>query len=151
MSKFVDLPPVWLGLFAALAWGQSRLLPMNMFGTFGDVAGGVLVVAGIGLALLAVREFARARTTVIPHQQPSALVSSGIFRLSRNPIYLGDAFILLGLVLWWDAVLSLVLVPAFMALIQARFIRAEEARLEAAFPEAFADYSARVARWFGRQ
>lgn len=151
MSKLLDLPPVWLALFAALAWGQSRLLPMTLFAVAGDVAGSVLVLSGIALALLAVREFVRARTTVIPHQSPTALVTSGIFRFSRNPIYLGDVLILLGLVLWWDAVPSLVLVPAFALLIQSRFIVAEEARLSAAFPDAFAAYCSSVRRWAGRR
>ena len=151
MSKIVDLPPVWLGLFAALAWGQSRLSPMTLLGRAGDVLGAVLVLTGIVLTLLAVREFARSNTTVIPHQHPSALVTSGIFRFSRNPIYLGDALILLGLMLWWDALSSLILVPAFVILIEARFIRPEEARLGAAFPDEFAAYCSTVRRWAGRR
>ncbi len=148
MIKWIDLPPVWLAGFAAAAWAQTTSIPMHVFGTAGDVIGVLAVLTGIVLTLLAVREFTKARTTVIPHQQPSAIVTSGIFAVSRNPIYLGDALILLGLILWWDAVPSLLLIPFFMAVIHRRFILPEEARLEAAFPQEFASYKAATGRWF---
>ena len=147
MLRYVDIPPVWLLGFAALAWAQAQVVPWGAFGAWGKVAGAVLVVAGIGLAIAAALEFRRHRTTVIPHQEPSAIVTTGVFALTRNPIYLGDAAILLGLVLWWDAVPSLIVVPIFVLLIGRRFISAEEQRLARAFPEAFAAYSARVRRW----
>lgn len=142
-----DLPPLWLALFAALAWTQPRLLPFLGFGAWGDAAGWGLVVLGLALAALAIREFRRHRTTVIPHQEPSALVTTGVYRLSRNPIYLADALILAGLCLIWDAVLGLLLVPAFAQLIDLRFIRPEEDRLRAAFGPAFEAWSARTRRW----
>ena len=63
----------------------------------------------------------RQKTTVIPHLEASHLVQSGIFSRTRNPIYLGDALVLTGLVLRFDAVLSLVLVPAFVWIIERRF------------------------------
>ena len=148
MIRWIDLPPVWLGLFAALAWIQSQLVPMAVFGRAGDAIGGLAVLTGIALTLLAIREFGRARTTVIPHQMPSAIVTTGIFAISRNPIYLGDTLILFGLVLWWDAVPSLLLVPVFMMVIHRRFILAEEARLIAAFPEEFEAYRRATGRWF---
>jgi hypothetical protein len=74
-------------------------------------------------------EMARARTTVIPRRDPSALVTAGFSAWSRNPIYLADALILTGAILWLDAVLALPLLFSFVWLIQTRFIRDEEARL----------------------
>ena len=145
--KLIDIPPVWLFLFACLAWGQARLLPVGSFGGWADWAGAALVVIGIGLMIAAVFEMTRARTTVIPHQAPSAIVTSGIFGISRNPIYLGDAMVLAGLVLRWDAIPSVLLVPAFIMVIERRFIRDEENRLRAAFPDEFAAWSSRVRRW----
>ncbi len=147
--KMIDIPPFWLALFAFTAWLQARYLPLGLDfgGGWSSIAGAALVGLGILLAVLAVLTMSRARTTPIPHREPSALVSSGVFGISRNPIYLADALILTGLILRWDAVLSLVLVPLFILLIEKRFIIGEEARLARAFPEAFAEYTARVRRW----
>lgn len=146
-ESLLDIPPVWLALFLGLGWAIARLLPVDVFGGPGRVAGALLVLGGLGLMAAAVLQMARHRTTVIPHRQPAALVTDGIFRLSRNPIYLGDALILAGAMLWWRSSLGLLLVPVFMALIQRRFILAEETRLAAAFGTAFAAWSTRTRRW----
>ena len=82
--------------------------------------------------VLTVSEMRRARTTPIPHMQPSALVTGGIFGRSRNPIYLDEALVLAGLCLRWGWP-ALILVPLFAAVITDRFIRAEEARLHDGF------------------
>jgi protein-S-isoprenylcysteine O-methyltransferase Ste14 len=87
--KWIDLPPVWLGAFVALGWVQAEWWPVGSFGAFGDWAGALLVATGLALAIAAAVEFRRARTTIIPHEEPSAIVTSGVYRLSRNPIYLG--------------------------------------------------------------
>ncbi len=146
----VDIPPSWLVLHLAVAWVVSWVSPA-IFGAAGRVLGPVLVVAGLALMAAAVLQMARRRTTVIPRRDPSALVTEGVFSLSRNPIYLGDAVILLGAILWLDAVLALPLVASFVWLIQARFIRDEEARLTLAFGPEFDLWAARTRRWFGRK
>lgn len=145
--KWIDLPPVWLALFVALGWVQADWWPLVSFGKAGDWVGGALVVTGLVLAVAATVEFRRARTTIIPHAMPSAIVTSGVYRFSRNPIYLGDALILAGLGLRWDSVLALVLVPVFIAVITARFIFPEESRLRARFGAAYDEWAARVRRW----
>lgn len=146
----VDIPPSWLVLHLAAAWVVSWVSPA-IFGAAGRVLGPVLVVAGLALMAAAVLQMARRRTTVIPRRDPSALVTEGVFSLSRNPIYLGDAVILLGAILWLDAVLALPLVASFVWLIQARFIRDVEARLTLAFGPEFDLWAARTRRWFGRK
>lgn len=145
--RWVDLPPMWLALFGALAWGQSQWLPVLRFGGWAEWAGAALIGAGLLSMGAAVAQMFRHKTTVIPRHTPRELVADGIFRLTRNPIYLGDALVLGGLILRWDAVLSVVLVPIFMGLIQRRFIRGEEMRIRDAFGVAFEDYAARVRRW----
>jgi protein-S-isoprenylcysteine O-methyltransferase Ste14 len=89
----------------------------------------------------------RARTTIVPRETPAALVTGGIFRFSRNPIYLGDALVLAGVVLWWDVPLAAPLVLLFILVIQTRFILAEEAVLRATFGPAFDAWAARTRRW----
>lgn len=145
--KMVDIPPVWLALAAGLAWAQTKVLPGPAVPGWIGTAGTLLVLLGVLIAALAAIEFPRHRTSIIPHQNPKALVARGIYRLSRNPIYLGDVLILLGLILRWGALWSLPLVPLFALLIDLRFIRSEEARLRAAFGEAFESYARQTRRW----
>lgn len=147
--KWLDLPPLWLAGFAALAWLQMRFLPLGLSfgGAWADLLGGLLVGGGILLMLLAFAEFRRQRTTVIPHKTPSRLIQTGIFSRSRNPIYLGDVLILAGLILRFDAPLSLPLVPVFLWLLERRFVRPEEDRMRRAFRMEFARYERKVRRW----
>jgi protein-S-isoprenylcysteine O-methyltransferase Ste14 len=96
--KWIDIPPVWLAGFALCAWVGPKtgaILPMQ------QTIGTILIVVGLGLLGLAVFEMRRHRTTVIPHRNASSLVRRGVFRFSRNPIYLGDTLVLLGLILVW--------------------------------------------------
>lgn len=147
LPKTIDLPPLWLALFAGLAWAQAEALPVAGIGPWGRWAGIALVGLGLALFAAALVEFRRHRTTVIPHREPSALITTGIYRLSRNPIYLADALILAGLSLFWGAVSGLLLVPIFLALVTARFIRPEEARLRAGFGADFDAWARNTRRW----
>lgn len=146
----MDIPPTWLALHVAVAWGLSLVSPA-LFGDIGHWAGKLVFALGILLMAVAILTMARARTTVIPRRDPSALVTHGVFAWSRNPIYLADALILTGAVLMLDAVLALPLVVIFAWLIQARFIRDEEARLTLAFGPEFDLWAGRTRRWLGRK
>lgn len=143
--KYLDLPPVWLALAAAVVWASRSIVTMGAAGL--QWAGIALVAAGLALMLAAVITMTRADTTVIPHRQPHALVTQGIFARTRNPIYLGDVLLLTGLCLWWQAPLGLATVPVFAIWISAHFITAEEARLQAAFGASFTEYTKVVRRW----
>ncbi|WP_417603068.1 methyltransferase family protein [Primorskyibacter flagellatus] len=147
--KWLDLPPVWLVGALGLAWAQKTWTPMALsFGpVWADLLGGMLVGGGLLLMVLAVYEMRSKRTTVVPHRIPDALVTTGIFSRTRNPIYLGDSMILTGMILYWDAVLALPLVPIFVWLIETRFILPEEARLRRKFVAQFARYAQQVRRW----
>ncbi|NRB35462.1 MAG: isoprenylcysteine carboxylmethyltransferase family protein [Rhodobacteraceae bacterium] len=147
--KWVDIPPVWLAGCIVLSLWQARALPegLRLAHPMTDLLAGLLIGAGLILMLLAVSEMRRQKTTVIPHLEASHLVQSGIFSRTRNPIYLGDALVLTGLVLRFDAVLSLVLVPAFVWIIERRFIVPEENRLRRAFRADYARYERKVRRW----
>lgn len=146
----IDIPPSWLVLHIAAAWVLSLVSP-QVFGIAGPMLGQGLVLAGLVLMGGAALQMVLARTTVIPRRDPSALVTGGLFAFSRNPIYLADAIILTGAVLWLDAVLALPLVASFVWLIQTRFIRDEEARLTEAFGPEFDLWAVRVRRWVGRK
>lgn len=147
LMRWLDLPPFWLAGFAALTWGQAQLLPAGGWDAWAVWLGTALIGLGILTAAAAVFELRRHRTTVIPGRTPRALVQRGVYRISRNPIYLADAMILAGLCLRWEAIGGLVLVPAFMVLIQKRFIKGEEIRIRAEFGVRFDSYAAQVRRW----
>ena len=91
--------------------------------------------------------FRRARTTIIPHEAPSALVETGPFRFTRNPIYLADLLILVGWSVSLGAPLALILLVPFHAVLQRLFILPEEGRLNEYLGQPYSDYCARVRRW----
>lgn len=149
LTKWIDLPPIWLVGFCIAAWCQASYFDFGFSfgGAWADFVGGILVGGGVLLMALAIFEMRRMKTTVIPHQDADALVTSGIFKRSRNPIYLGDMLVLSGLILNWDAVLSLPLIPIFLWVIERRFVIPEENRLRSKFRADFARYMSKTRRW----
>jgi len=147
--KWIDIPPVWLLAALTLAWQLSITRPFGLSLDFPitQLLGGILIGGGIILMLLAVMEMRKRRTTVIPHREAETLVTSGIFKRTRNPIYVGDALVLAGLALRWDAPLALVLVPIFIWIIERRFIIPEENMLRRKFRADFARYEQKTRRW----
>jgi protein-S-isoprenylcysteine O-methyltransferase Ste14 len=141
-----ESPPTWLLLCLALAWLQSRYLPVFPAGGTLRLIGALLVFGGVALLGAAVIQFRAHQTTILPREVPRVMITRGVYAYSRNPIYLADALILAGCALRWDAA-ALILVPAFMAAIQTRFILGEEAGMATAFGADFAAYKARVRRW----
>jgi len=149
LMRRIDVPPVWLLGFVLLSWLQAKYLPLGLSlkGGFTGLLSGVLIGGGILIVVLAAVEFRRHRTTIIPHETPSALVQSGIYKRSRNPIYVGDVLILAGLILRFDAIASMVLIPIFVWIIEKRFIIPEEDRLRRKFRADFARYCTKTRRW----
>jgi len=148
MLREIDIPPLWLGLFIAFAWAMDAWLPGLATGwSWLRPLGYALVFVGLGAMGLALIEFLRNNTTFVPRRVPTAFLQNGIYKRSRNPIYLGDALVLAGLILAWDVLPALVLVPVFMTLIAKRYIQGEEAGLEAKFGTEFTDWKQQVRRW----
>lgn len=145
IAREVDFPPVWLAGFAAIGVVVGRLYPVS----FPYVRITAAVVVGLALVLMvtAVMQLLFVRTSVIPRRDPARMVTTGLFRFSRNPIYLADALLLVGLYIHWRALVALPLILLFMALISKRFIRDEEARLAQQFGADFEAYKKRTRRW----
>ncbi|MEO1001380.1 MAG: isoprenylcysteine carboxylmethyltransferase family protein, partial [Pseudomonadota bacterium] len=103
--RHLDLPPVWFGLMAALGWGLGTIFPALGPGGLQWLGLGVGAV-GAALILWTALGFLRGRTPIEPRQTPRTLLTSGPFRVSRNPIYLGMLVLLIGSALWlgsWPA------------------------------------------------
>lgn len=101
------------------------------------------------MALLAIREFRKARTTVDPvHiERASTLVTGGIFSLTRNPMYLGLTLVLTGFGVWLTAPWSLIGPILFVAFITRFQIIPEERTMRSLFRDAYDDYCRRTRRW----
>ncbi|MEM9140757.1 MAG: isoprenylcysteine carboxylmethyltransferase family protein [Pseudomonadota bacterium] len=143
--RFVNLPPVWLVAFMAAAW-----LIAEVHAPWGDAllwVGRAMIGASLALMVWSAIAFRRARTTIIPHLEPSALVETGPYRFSRNPIYLADLVILAGWVLSLGSPLGLLLLAPFRWVLLRLFILPEEARLTHHLGQPYSDYCARVRRW----
>jgi protein-S-isoprenylcysteine O-methyltransferase Ste14 len=141
-------PLVVFACVGALMAGAAWVLPVFAFSLPWPLAA-VAAAAGIVVGIAGVLQFRRARTTVNPLKpdEASALVSGGIYRWTRNPMYLGMALVLLGWGLYLGNFGALVLVGAFVSYIGRLQIDPEEVALEARFGEAFSTYRKRVRRW----
>jgi protein-S-isoprenylcysteine O-methyltransferase Ste14 len=147
----LKVPPVAVGLLiGALMWAAAWALPKLGFALPGRyVVAGSLALVGALVSILGVVSFRRARTTVNPMkpESSSALVVSGIYRVTRNPMYLGFLLILLGWGVYLSHALSIALVPAFVLYMDLFQIRPEERALEGRFGPEFVAYKSRVRRW----
>lgn len=109
---------------------------------------GVLpILIGLALNLCASNFFGKVKTTVKPFEQSTCLLTTGLFKYSRNPMYLGMALALLGLFLLLGSLTPLFIVPAFSWIMDRKFIRIEEKDLEKTFGEEFLRYKSKVRRW----
>jgi protein-S-isoprenylcysteine O-methyltransferase Ste14 len=109
----------------------------------------VLTATGLCFGLVAFFQFRRAGTTVHPTkpQESSVLVVGGIYRVTRNPMYLGVLLILTAWAAWLGNGAAFVLLPCFVAYLNRFQIAPEERALEAHFGDAFAGYRRVVRRW----
>jgi protein-S-isoprenylcysteine O-methyltransferase Ste14 len=148
MVKRIIYPPIWL-LFGLIAiFLCYTYVPGPRFsGWVGQVAGVLLIVLGLVLLVVAAGLFSRAKTDLIPFRNVSALVTGGIYRYTRNPMYLGMFAILLGCAVASGASTALLVPPLFAVIIEMRFIRPEEAMLRDLFPAQYPAYCGRVRRW----
>jgi protein-S-isoprenylcysteine O-methyltransferase Ste14 len=145
----VRLPPPFVlfgHLAAALLLGWLVRLPLAL-PFFVRLLGAALVLLGLVLAYSAIRAMSAARTPVDPFEPVRAIVTTGPYRFTRNPIYLGFAAALVGLPLALGSYWGLILAPVMLALMVALVIRHEEAYLEQKFGPAYLDYKKSVRRW----
>jgi len=105
------------------------------------------VTAAGGDAASPALSFRRSETTIIPFQESSSLVVSGMYRITRNPMYLGMVTILTGIAMLTGSLSPFVIPIIFVPVLNRRVIRHEEAMLEQAFGGEYRDYQRRVRRW----
>ena len=142
------LPPAVLLGAICLAVGLHLVLPLKQVVLFPyRLLALVPLLLGVALNLLADGVFKKAGTTVKPFEVSAVLITDGVFRLSRNPMYLGMVLIVLGIALGLGSLSSLLVAVALPAVLDRAFIVPEERMLEETFGEEFASYRRRVRRW----
>ena len=141
-------PPLWFLLFSLIALGLAEVSPAQLgLGPSIDCIALSLAALGGLLALWARWMFLQARTSVHPHQESSCLLTHGVYRISRNPMYLGLLLSLSAWVIWLQNLGGLTLPPLFVLLINRCHIEPEERRLHARFGDAYRAYLKRTRRW----
>jgi len=143
-------PPVVGALVAAAMWSVSALGPQFPIATGPKYAAvAILAVAGVAFDLLGLLAFRAFRTTVNPlkPERASAMVTSGVYRVSRNPMYVGMVLLLLAWAVYLSALLPFAGPPIFVLYITRFQIQSEERVLRGIFGEEYSAYAARVRRW----
>jgi protein-S-isoprenylcysteine O-methyltransferase Ste14 len=142
------LPPVWLLIILIVMTGLNYFVPIaRIIPAPWSYGGAALIVIGIALAAIGAGTFRRAGTPVIPFEPSTALVTSGIYRVTRNPMYLGLVISLLGAAVLFGTLSPFFPIPVFIWIIETRFIRGEERFLEEIFGADYLAYKRRVRRW----
>jgi protein-S-isoprenylcysteine O-methyltransferase Ste14 len=142
------LPPTYLliALITMLAlyfiYPVSKFIPIPW-----NLVGVLLLGSGVWISYAAEAQFHRAKTTVQPFNKPTILVTDGMFRFSRNPMYLGFVIILLGVAILLGSLAPFLVIPFFIVLIDLKFIRVEERNLAQTFDQDWVNYVQKVRRW----
>lgn len=131
-----------LGLLLDRFWPWN-LLPRGLSRTLAAV----LLVPGLGMVLSSLWLFLRAKTSPLPMRPATALVRTGFYRWTRNPMYLGMLLVYAGAALLFDVFWAMLLAPALPWLVTRLVIRREERYLEARFGNDYRAYMAEVGRW----
>ena len=142
------LPPTWFFGAIILAAALHYLLPLRQLLLLPwRLLGLIPLIIGIVLNLAADHAFKKLNTTVKPFERSNALITNGVFRLTRNPMYLGMTLMLLGIALMLGSTTPLAVVVVLAVLFDRLFITPEERMLEETFGDEFRAYRKRVRRW----
>ena len=144
-------PPAVLALCGVLAWFIARSVdsPLDIPDVVATSCALLLALLGCALALSAILGFRSAQTTIDPMKPDSStsLVTSGVFRFTRNPMYLALLLVLAGWVVYLGSVVATMVLAVFVMYISRFQIRPEERILESKFGAVYAQYRAQVRRW----
>ncbi len=143
-------PPLVMAIFALAMWAIARLTPpLEALLPYRDIVSRSFVIAGFVILGVAALYFLRARTTINPLNpgNTSSLVTRGLYRFSRNPIYVADVLFLIGWAFYMSNIFSFLLILGFMPYLNRFQIEPEERTLEAKFGDEYRAYKSQVRRW----
>ena len=145
----VEFPPPLIFLIAyGLGYGLHRLFPIGGLPYAWQLIGGVtFALVGLLLVSTSVLRFVRARTTVLPFRPTTGLVTTGVYRYTRNPMYVSFAAFYLAATVRFNVFWALLFLPLTLWIVQRYVIRKEERYLESLFGEEYRTYQQQVRRW----
>ena len=148
MKALKITPPVYLFLALAIILLLHFLLPgMRVLFFPWNLSGFIPLALGIVMNLVADRSLKKYKTTVKPLEESTALITDGVFRISRHPMYLGFVLILLGIAVLIGSLTPYVIVFGFTIFMHIVFVKFEEKKLEETFGEAWLGYKKKVRQW----
>lgn len=146
---YVPPPLIYLGVFLAATLCQ-RVLPLDAH-FFETTAARMLGIGFVVVAVIfgapAIGQFVKSRNTLITVKPAHSLQTSGIYSITRNPMYLSLLLLYTGLALWWGNWWTLIFLPVLLLIMTRFVIRFEERYLERAFGESYRAYKKKVRRW----
>ncbi|MDI9246294.1 isoprenylcysteine carboxylmethyltransferase family protein [Marinobacter sp. CHS3-4] len=147
----LKIPPVvQMVIFAGLMWLLAALLPtLSITFSASSLVALILALAGAVFALLGVMAFRSAGTTVDPRvpDQSASLVTSGVYRISRNPMYVGFLVVLIGWGVFLGNISGFLLLPFFVMYMNRFQIAPEERYMREKFGDEYRQYETMVRRW----
>jgi protein-S-isoprenylcysteine O-methyltransferase Ste14 len=146
-------PPIWMLLAGAVMWSLNRFVPvLTVVAAPWNRAGWWVMAVALVPVLTAITQFVRAHTTINPHDpnKTSALVTGGIYRWTRNPMYLGLLLLLTGWAIRLGSLSPFLIPPLFALVLKQVQILPEERVLRARFGGDYDRYCRTVGRWLGR-
>lgn len=145
-------PPLAFGGTLAVGLALDKFLIWNigipLGGWLENLVGWVAMLAGFAILMTAIGLFRKAGTDPQPWTATTALVTDGVYRWTRNPMYLGMALIYLGIAFLWDSLMALILFVPLVVWITREVIEREEVYMTAKFGDAYLAYRERTNRWF---
>jgi protein-S-isoprenylcysteine O-methyltransferase Ste14 len=142
------LPPTYLLVAIVIMLALHLVFPViKIIPTPWNILGIVPLACGLALNLAADKAFREAGTTVKPFEESAVLITSGVFRLSRNPMYLGYVLILIGIAIMVRSLMPYVVILVFAVLMERVFISVEEQMLVDTLGQAWSAYAEKVRRW----
>jgi len=150
MLKLKIPPPVYMFLLAGFMWLLNRYFPINVWISLPwNQAGWAVIALSFIPAMGAFWKFIRFRTTINPHhpEKASTLVMTGVYHVSRNPMYLSLFLLLIGWAIYLGSLSSLLLPLLFVWVVTFQQIKPEEQVLEKVFGQEYLSYKQKVRRW----
>jgi protein-S-isoprenylcysteine O-methyltransferase Ste14 len=142
------LPPTYLLTSISLMVFLHYLLPIAEIIPYPwQLSGAVPLCIGIIFNLMADQALKKFNTTVKPFEESDSLVTTGIYGVSRHPMYIGMILMLLGIAIYLGSLTPFFVIPMFAFLINKKFITVEEQMLEKRFGKNWSEYKAKVRRW----
>lgn len=145
------LPPVLVLLLGVAATALHITLDVSTISATLRWLGIPVGVAGLGISIWGSNRFAAVGTNIQTFDRPDVLVSDGLFRWSRNPMYLGFTLALIGLAIGLGSIVGVLAPGIFLLVANQWYIPFEEKQMRQTFHKQYEDYSQLVMRWLGRR